>query len=94
MDDLIVTGGLFEVIEDGNYVLRLFAGGTGFAAVSRTVTAVVGDVPVDLVVHNPNGDGFSGMLATVPPEGAVLRVGWTPDSMADTAVTFSTVADV
>ena len=88
MSDLIVNDAIFESLEGAAWVLRLSVLGAGFDVCSTSITAVVGDVPVELVVHNPDGTGFSGVLATVPPNGAVLKVGWTPDTVADTAVTF------
>jgi hypothetical protein len=89
MDDLTVSDGIFEKLEGGQFVFRVFATGTGFDATSRAPIAMVGDVPVEQFVGYPDGLGFSGLLASVPPDGAVLRVGWTPDSLLDTPVVFS-----
>jgi hypothetical protein len=94
MADLTVNSAMFEVIEDANYVLRLHAAGEGFDNISLTASAIVGDVPVERVVHFPTGNGFTGLLARVPPEGAVLRVGWTPGHFVDTAVTFQSAPNV
>ena len=92
-EDLVVTGAVFEVLEDAEHPLRIWVSGSGFTQVAGRVVAAVGDVPVDLVLHNPDGSGFSGLLATTPPDGARLRVGWTTGSMADTDVTFGTQPD-
>jgi len=88
-EELTVTGAIFEVLEDAEHPLRIWVSGSGFAQVAGRVAASVGDIPVDLVVHNPDGSGFSGLLAATPPDGARLRVGWTADLMTDTDVTFA-----
>lgn len=88
-EELVVTGGLFELLEDPDHPIRIWAVGSGFRHVGGGIAAAVGEVPVELVVNYPDGSGFSGLLATTPPEGARLRIGWAAETMADTDVVFT-----
>jgi len=90
MERLAVSDAIFETLEgDEPYVLRLFALGSGFASIGLNVVAVVGDVPVERIVVNPDADGFSGLLVSAPADGDRLRVGWSPHTMIDTPITYS-----
>lgn len=88
MRDLTVADAVFEPLEGGDHVLRVFATGSGWEPRAYNAIATVGDVPVDQIVHYPDGGGFSGVLATEPADGSTLRVGWTHDELADTSVTY------
>jgi hypothetical protein len=88
MDDLVVTGAVFEELKTGDHPLRIWVTGSGFAHIGREVVASVGDVAVQWLVLNPDSGGFSGLLGVVPPNGSRLRVGWSFASMSDTDIVF------
>jgi hypothetical protein len=60
----------------GPWVLSIVVQGDGFVARGMPLTATVGDVPVQSIFLYPDATGFSGLLDTLPADGAVLSVGY------------------
>jgi hypothetical protein len=85
------SSAIFEVLEGGPWPLRIHVSGEGYAFRSATLHAAVGDVPVEQIRTWGNEGGFTGVLAEMPADGAVLRVGWADDvELAETPVVFHT----
>ncbi|GAA1197112.1 hypothetical protein F4556_007322 [Kitasatospora gansuensis] len=82
------TGAFFEELEGEPWPLRVHVSGTGYVRRAVQVAAVVGEVVVEQIIPAAGGDGFTGMLAAVPAEGDVLKVGWADDELVDTPVVF------
>lgn len=64
-----ITGVLYEDLEPGavpGFVARVYAIGTGFVYRAAPLLARVGTQPVQRIFIAPDGDGFSGFLATAP----------------------------
>ncbi len=84
------THAIFELLEGEPWPLRIHVAGEGYVARALPLAAVVGDVVVEQVVEDPTGRGFTGVLAEVPEEGAVLKVGWIDSDLVATDVVFHT----
>jgi hypothetical protein len=86
---------IFEVVEDDDWVLRIHVSGEGYVARALPLVAYVGDVQVRQIQTFPGADGFTGALDAVPPDGAVLRLGWADDAeLVDTPIVFHTGPNV
>jgi hypothetical protein len=60
----------------GPWKLVVIVTGSGFLERGLPLTASVGSVPVQGIFTNPDGSGFSGLLATTPNDGDSLSVGY------------------
>jgi hypothetical protein len=70
----------------GPWVLCICAQGDGFVERAVPLSAKVGDVVVQAIYQSPAGDGFTGFLATMPADGAVLSIGY--DELAPTSIVY------
>jgi hypothetical protein len=97
-DNLTVTAAWLEPVAeaglpDDSWPYQLFVLGSGFVQRAAGLLASVGDEPLELVMINPEGDGFTGLLRAAPAEGAVLRFGWMDGPMIETAIVFHAPGD-
>lgn len=94
------TGAIFEPVSEedefagGPWAYQVHVLGSGFVDRALPVSAKVGDVPVEQIVSGPDGGGFSGLLATEPPDGALLTVGWAGLEPIETTIAFSAGGNV
>lgn len=70
----------------GPWALMISAHGDGFEERAVPLQAVVGTVPVQMIIPWPDGDGFIGFLAATPEDGTVLSIGY--EELAPTSVVF------
>jgi hypothetical protein len=70
----------------GPWALMISAQGDGFEERAVPLQAVVGTITVQMIIQAPDGNGFTGFLATNPAEGDVLSVGY--EDLAATPVVF------
>jgi hypothetical protein len=87
-DTPTATHALFELLEAGSYPLRIHVAGSGYVARAIPVAAAVGPVMVQGIMAHPDGQGFTGVLAELPTEGDVLKVGWLGQELVDTTVVY------
>jgi hypothetical protein len=86
-----LTDVLYESVEptaDLPYVLRVHLVGHGFVQRAAPVIGAVGDQALAAVIVDQARDAASGFLRSVPPAGAVVRVGYLDTGLADTDFTF------
>ena len=74
----------------GPWALCIAVQGDGFVPRGMLLRATVGDVPVQSIFLYPDASGFTGLLATLPADGAVLSVGY--GQLAPTDVVYHTGA--
>lgn len=70
------------------WALRLEVQGTEFIHRAAPIIAQVGDVMVESIVVNLSGDGFVGLIRTVPQAGAELKVGYLDSDLVATGITY------
>jgi hypothetical protein len=70
----------------GPWALYVSVQGDGYVERAIMLSATVGDIPVQMIYQSPGGDGFIGFLATVPPDGAVLSIGY--EQLAPTSIVY------
>ncbi|MGD0452777.1 MAG: hypothetical protein ABSB69_04210 [Solirubrobacteraceae bacterium] len=63
-------------VPGGPWALRVSVSGTGFDARGLALMASVGAVPVQGILLDPDGSGFSGYLASTPADGDALAIGF------------------
>jgi hypothetical protein len=73
---------------DPIWVLRIEVEGSEFLHRAAPVVARVGDVRVEWIIVNMDGDGFAGFLRTFPPVGAELKVGYADSNLIETGFTY------
>jgi hypothetical protein len=71
------------------WAVRVSVRGTGLLVRTIPIGAEVGSIPVEAIVFDLDGGGFVGYLATKPPDGATLKVGYLDDELTDTGITFN-----
>jgi hypothetical protein len=71
------------------WALRVEVEGEEFIHRALPVVAQVGNVRVESIVVNMAGDGFVGLLRSVPPVGAELKVGYADSKLIETGITFN-----
>jgi hypothetical protein len=69
---------------DPAWVLELDVEGTGFLNRAPQLLAQIGTVPVEALFIKPNGDGFIGMLKSLPSDGTELEIGYDGEGMVGT----------
>ncbi len=70
-------------VPGGPWAMRVSVSGTGFDPRGLALMASVGAVPVQGVVLDPDGSGFSGYLATTPADGDALAIGFAQLNVTD-----------
>ena len=84
---MLVTNATFAVPTAGAdpaWVLELDVEGTGFLNRAPQLLARIGSVRVEALFIKPNGDGFIGMLKSVPTAGTELEIGYDGEGMVGT----------
>jgi hypothetical protein len=84
---MLVTKATFSVPSaraDPAWLLELNVEGAGFRYRALQLLAQVGAVPVEALFIKPNGDGFIGMLKSLPTEGTELEIGYQGEGMVGT----------
>ena len=72
------------------WIVRVSVKGTGFVNRAVPLGATVGSVPVEGIVLDLDGGGFVGYLATQPPDGSTLQVGYLDaEELTNTGITFN-----
>lgn len=86
-----VENATFEVLAEPpvpQWAVRVTATGTDFEIRALPLSARVGDVPVEGLLENDDGQGFVGYLGEVPPNGSHLFVGYIAGQLRDTDIVF------
>ena len=86
-----VTQAFFEELEPGafpGFVLRLYVTGENFRHRAQPLLARVGAVNVERIVISPDGEGFSGWLATEPEQSDRLFVRYADRPEFSTSVVY------
>lgn len=94
-EPLTATSGLFEIVEDEAWPMRIHVEGAGYAQRASLLRAKVGAVPVGQIRTYATENGFTGVLEQVPADGDVLAIGWAEDvELIATPVVFHTGPNV
>lgn len=70
------------------WVLEVEVNGSNFLHRASPVVAQVGDVPVERIFVNTEGDGFIGLLRSFPKNGDKLKVGYLDTGLKNTDVVY------
>lgn len=73
---------------EGIFEAQVFVSGSDFVVGAAGVTARLGAQDVQQSIVNPDGDGFSGFVETMPSSGDKLFVGYDGFEQVDTGLTF------
>jgi hypothetical protein len=88
----MITSASFETLAEPPipaWIIRMTAVGTDLTDTALKLAARVGDVPVEGLLIDDDGNGFTGYLTAAPIDGDRLFVGYDPSLLEDTGVTYS-----
>lgn len=88
----MITSASFENLAEPPipaWIIRITAVGSDLTDTALKLAARVGDVPVEGVLIDDDGNGFTGFLAAAPSDGDHLFVGYDPSVLEDTGVVYS-----
>ncbi len=69
--------------------LRIVVQGSHFMHRAKPIAAEVGQVPVEVIVIDAEGDRFVGLLGALPNNGDVLKVGYLGGQLLNTGLAYS-----
>jgi len=73
---------------DPAFKLRVEVKGSEFLLRAAPIVAQVGNVMVESIVVNMEGDGFGGLLRSLPPARSELKVGYLDTGLTGTGFTY------
>lgn len=88
----MITSASFENLAEPPipaWIIRITAVGTDLTDTALKLAARVGDVPVEGLLVDDDGNGFTGYLTAPPIDGDHLFVGYDPSLLNDTGVAYS-----